>query len=334
MNDDSGRTIRLGDDRQLGYAEWGDPSGQPLLYFHGWPGSRIEGRLADQPAKAAGVRLIALDRPGMGLSSFKWHRTLLDWPDDVVQLAAALQLDRFAVLGISGGGPYAAACARMLSERLTGVGIVSSLAPLDVPGAVDGMSRRNRTSFKLVGRVPLLGRVLMARVGRSVRRSADAVLEAGVGPPGERYLDRPEVRRVLGESLTEAFRGGSSGPAWDLCLYARPWGFRVEDIKARVHLSHGEQDANAPINMGDTWQRPSRSVRPPSIRVRATSISSTASPRSLPPCAPQLLEQSNAHLGPPSDRADHGSCSAGTAGSSSSTSGPHPEVDRRRVCAG
>src|SRR5919109_4568041 len=158
MENRTGRTIRLRDGRQVGYAEWGDPGGQPLFYFHGWPGSRLEGRLGDQPAKAKGIRLIALDRPGMGLSDHQPRRRLVDWPDDVIQVAAALGLDRFAVLGISGGGPYAAACAWKLSDRLTGAGIVSGLAPLDVPGVIAGMSRRNRLSLQLVGRLALLRR--------------------------------------------------------------------------------------------------------------------------------------------------------------------------------
>jgi pimeloyl-ACP methyl ester carboxylesterase len=114
------RTIRLRDGRRLGYAEWGDPDGRPLFYFHGWPGARVEGRLGDEAARAQGVRMIALDRPGMGLSDYQPRRTLVDWPDDVIQLAAAMGLDRFAVLGISGGGPYAAACAWKLSDRLRG----------------------------------------------------------------------------------------------------------------------------------------------------------------------------------------------------------------------
>jgi pimeloyl-ACP methyl ester carboxylesterase len=85
MKDEAGRTVQLEDGRRLGYAEWGDPSGQPLFYFHGWPGSLVEGRLADQSAKARRVRLIALDRPGMGLSDFQARRTLIDWPADVVR---------------------------------------------------------------------------------------------------------------------------------------------------------------------------------------------------------------------------------------------------------
>ena len=189
------RTIRLRDGRRLGYAEWGDPGGRPLLYFHGWPGSRLEGRLGDEAARARGVRLIALDRPGMGLSDYQPRRTLVDWPDDVIQVAAALGLDRFAVLGISGGGPFAAACAWKLSEQLTGAGIVSCLAPVDVPGVIAGMGRRNQLSFQLVGRLAVLRRALFAAMAVSVRRRPARVLERGVGaaPQSQVHLGRHVV---------------------------------------------------------------------------------------------------------------------------------------------
>ena len=245
------RTIPLRDGRRLSYAEWGDPGGRPILYFHGWPGSRVEGRLGDEAARAKGVRLIAIDRPGMGLSDYQPRRTFVDWPDDVIQVAAALGLDHFAVLGISGGGPFAAACASKLSDRLTRAGIVSCLAPLSAPGATAGMSRQNRFAFQVVGRLGVLRRLLMAKSGGSVRRQPDRVLESGVAAAvDKKYLNRPDVRQVLVESLSEAFRSGSRGPAWEMGLYARPWGFRLEDIRTPVYLSHGEQDANAPVTMG------------------------------------------------------------------------------------
>jgi pimeloyl-ACP methyl ester carboxylesterase len=187
----------------------------------------------------------------MGLSDFQRRRTLLDWPDDVVQVAVALGLDRFAVLGISGGGPYAAVCAWKLSDRLTGAGIVSSLAPLDVPGAVASMGRQNRLVFQLVGHVAILGRVLMAAMAVSVNRRPDHILERAVAAAVDKeFLRRPEVRKILGESLSEAFRRGSRGPAWEMGLYARPWGFPLGEIRTPVYLSHGEQDANAPVTMG------------------------------------------------------------------------------------
>jgi pimeloyl-ACP methyl ester carboxylesterase len=221
------------------------------MYFHGWPGARVEGRLGDEAAMVSGVRLIALDRPGMGLSDFQSSRKLVDWPDDVAKVAATLGLNRFAVLGISGGGPYAAACAWKLADRLTGAGIVSSLAPFDVPGAIASMGRRNRLTFQLVGHLGVMRRILMARVERAVSRRPERILKSGVAAAMDKeYLDRPEVRKILGESLSEAFRNGSRGPAWEMGLYTRPWAFRLQDIGAPVHLWHGEQDGNAPISMG------------------------------------------------------------------------------------
>src|SRR5439155_16354079 len=102
--------IRLRDNRLLGYAEYGTSSGYPVIFFHGMPGSRLEGALGHEAAIGQNVRLVAPDRPGYGLSDFKRRRRMLDWADDVVELADALGIDRFAVAGISGGGPYVAAC--------------------------------------------------------------------------------------------------------------------------------------------------------------------------------------------------------------------------------
>jgi pimeloyl-ACP methyl ester carboxylesterase len=186
----------------------------------------------------------------MGLSDYEPGRTLVDWPDDVLQLADALGLERFAVLGISGGGPYAAVCAWKLSGQLTRAGIVSCLAPLDVSGVIAGMGRRNRLAFQLVGRQAVLRRALFAVTAVSVRRRPDRVLERGVAAVDNRYLDRPDVEKVLVESLSEAFRCGGRGAAWEMGLYARPWGFRLDEIRTPVHLWHGEQDANAPVTMG------------------------------------------------------------------------------------
>jgi pimeloyl-ACP methyl ester carboxylesterase len=251
VRDLGGNTIQLRDGRRLGYAQWGDPRGQPLVYFHGFPGSRAEGRLGDQAAKRTGVRVIAPDRPGMGLSDFQPRRAVVDWPDDVSQVADVLGLERFAVLGISGGSPYAAVCAWKLPQRLTAAGIVSGVGPLDAPGATKGMSRQNRLLLQVVGRLPVLPRALMGVTAVQAKQPDRALAQgrrsfAAVDQP---YLDRPELREGLKASLSEAFRQGGRGPAWEVRLYARPWGFRLADIQIPVHLWHGEQDANNPITM-------------------------------------------------------------------------------------
>lgn len=227
-------TLELADGRVLGYAEYGDPKGQPLFHFHGHPGSRLEAQLAHGEAERGGVRIIAFDRPGYGLSDFKPRRKLLDWPDDVVEAADALGIERFAVVGASGGGPYALACAYKIPDRLTAVGIVSGFAPLDAPEATVGMRRQNRIAFRLTRYVPQVARLAMWAMARQVRR----------------ILSRPEVKEAFLDIVVEAFRAGGRGPAWDTVAIARAWGFRLEDIEMPVHLWQGEEDLLVPPSMG------------------------------------------------------------------------------------
>jgi pimeloyl-ACP methyl ester carboxylesterase len=123
------RTISLPDGRYLGFAEYGAPAGKTLLYFHGHPGARYEARFLADSACRANMRLIGIDRPGMGLSTYQSGRQLVDWPGDVAALADRLGLERFAVVGFSGGGPYALACAHSIPERLISCGVISGTCP-------------------------------------------------------------------------------------------------------------------------------------------------------------------------------------------------------------
>jgi pimeloyl-ACP methyl ester carboxylesterase len=251
MDHRTAQTITLRDGRTLGYAEYGDPSGKPLFWFHGFPGCRLEGQLADGPAQAAGVRLISTDRPGMGLSTFQRHRTFLDWPEDVRQLADSLGVERFAVAGISGGGPYAAVCALKLAGRLTAAGIISGVGPLRAKRATEGMSRQNRMIFWLGGHTPLLPEGLMWLMARQARNPRQFVTQmrrsfADVDRP---FLDRPEIQEVFIAETPEAFRQGSRGPAYELRLYSRSWGFRLRDVSMPVYLWQGEADTNVPPSM-------------------------------------------------------------------------------------
>src|SRR5512141_1163093 len=116
--------LQLPDQRRLGFAEYGDPDGAPVFYFHGWPSSRLEARAAHAPALNLGLRLVAPERPGYGLSDFQPGRTIGDWTKDLLVLAGHLGWSKFGVVGISGGGPYAMACAALIPERLTSVSLV------------------------------------------------------------------------------------------------------------------------------------------------------------------------------------------------------------------
>ncbi|MEE8543544.1 MAG: alpha/beta hydrolase [Gammaproteobacteria bacterium] len=248
------QTIRLRDGRKLAYAAYGDTEGTPVFHFHGHPGSRLEGKLADSAARRLGVRLIAVDRPGMGYSDFHPRRQLLDWPDTVLEVADALGIQRFAVQGVSGGGPYALACAFKIPDRLRACGVVAGLGPIHELG-LNGMMLVNRLQFTVARRAPWFLRPLFwAHLGRYRRRLRDpesfdrlvVQLSKGITKlTGSRELAEAYVMETL-----EAFRQGTKGPAFDARLYVRPWGFRLEDIKLpTVYLWHGQRDVHVPITM-------------------------------------------------------------------------------------
>ena len=248
-----GDVVPLPDGRVIGYAEYGVPDGQACFYFHGHPGSRLEARFAESAAAAAGVRLVALDRPGYGRSDFVEGRSILDWPDDVAATADALGIDRFLVVGGSGGGPYALACAYKMPERVVRAGVISGVGPHNVKGIAKGMRWQNRVGFRWGARWPALARMLMRSMERGIRerpeRTVDALVNA-MSPADAAVARRPRVRELLGDIVAEAFRQGSAGAAWDVVLLGRPWGFSLREIRPTVYLWQGEADVLVPPGMG------------------------------------------------------------------------------------
>jgi pimeloyl-ACP methyl ester carboxylesterase len=249
-------TIRLLDGRRLGYAEYGDPAGKPVVHFHGTPDSRLEGTLPQVAETAASleVRLILPDRPGIGLSDFKPGRTILDWPDDMVSLADALHLDHFAVMGLSGGGPYAAACAYKIPQRLTRVGIISGVAPPEMPGAMAILDKTSDgQAVRLGAKSPLLLRLALAYTVFQFRRNPQAMLaqtRSEVSPPDQAALMREDVAQTVVRMTAGAFAQGARGAACDYTLFSRQWGFSLSDIRVPVYLWHGEDDCICPVEMG------------------------------------------------------------------------------------
>lgn len=245
-----GRTIRLADGRRLGFAEYGDLHGWPLLFFHGTPGSRLLARFAAADAQARGIRLLAPERPGYGLSDPHSGRRLLDWPEDIRQLAAALNLEKFGVVGISGGGPYAAACAWRLSDRIQVAGIISGLAPKD---ALAHELRPYHLLLAQLLRRTWLTRPCLELLAHALRRYPHRCLNAImplISKSDRLLLCRPEIRRLQIDGILQACRQGAAATAQDLALFSLPWGFRVEDIAVPVHLWHGDQDRVVPVAMG------------------------------------------------------------------------------------
>jgi len=242
--DRNNKQVRLKDGRMLGYDEYGAPDGKPVFYFHGHPGSRLEWPGFDENDSAAELkaRIIAVDRPGHGLSDFKRGRKLLDWPDDVIELADALQVDRFAVLGISGGGPYAAACAFKISGRLTATAIVCGMSPIEAPGAKEAIMLAFSPEER---RQMLMG---MAQGIDEVALVSGMKQSYPEGHPDRVAIDQPGVAPAIAQTWEEAFRSGIDGADQDAVLYGLPWGFQLQDITAEVHLWHGEPDVNVPVS--------------------------------------------------------------------------------------
>jgi pimeloyl-ACP methyl ester carboxylesterase len=246
--------VTLPDGRRLGFAEYGAAAGETVLYFHGWPGSRVEPQAVESTKGNLGVRVIAVDRPGYGLSDFQEHRAILDWPADISRLADALGLGRFAVMGVSGGGPYAAVCAAKLPDRVNAAALVCAVRPLDQPGATAGMASHDRWLLGFARTFPWLAR---EAVGLSLRWFWDyehevlpkALLE-NLPPADREVIAQPELRDMLLADWREAFRHGREGMVWDGNLYAWPWGFRLEETKVPVQLWQGEADTIVPPSMG------------------------------------------------------------------------------------
>ncbi|KAA3611791.1 MAG: alpha/beta hydrolase [Planctomycetota bacterium] len=248
------KTIRLRDGRNLGYVDNEVDGWRTVFLFHGFPGSRFQRDTDESRAREMGLRMISVDRPGYGLSDFKPGRQILDWPDDVCELADQLGVDRFSVAGWSGGGPYTLACAYKLAERLDRVAIMCSLAPLTKPEVAKHMAGFNRISFTFGRHLPGFPRFLVGSMAFAFRFTPDLWqrILASQSPESEvtTILKDPVFRKLMDTDLREAMRQGSRGPALDLRLYARDWGFGVEDIQVPVRLWHGEEDRTVPLEMG------------------------------------------------------------------------------------
>jgi pimeloyl-ACP methyl ester carboxylesterase len=248
------RQITLADGRKLGYAEYGDSTDKLVFYFHGAPGCRVEWPIfGDESwAQTHHTRFIAVDRPGIGLSDFQPNRKFSDWPNDVLQLADALEIDRFAVWGYSGGGPYAAVCALKLVHRLTGVAIVSGVGPFsEMPEVYELIPQGSRTYWTSARKSAFLSRLFLRFMKFTAARSAERVGEgmAQSMPDADKaYL--PQVQQILVDTILESLRSGTRGAQYDAWLYQQPWDFRLEDIEMDVHLWHGEVDKNVPVAMG------------------------------------------------------------------------------------
>lgn len=236
---------RLPDGRELAYEEYGSPQGRPVFFFHGTPGSRIF-RPPDEVTRRLGVRLLCVDRPGYGCSTFQPGRRILDWPEDIKKLADALEIPVFAVAGHSGGGPYALACAYRLRERVNAAAVLSGAGPVGAPGAAEGLTPLHRLAFALGRYMPWsLTRSLVWLFFRKAAADPATAIDTDArdrSAADDEVLKLPGVRENCIQSDIEAYRQGLTGFAWEVSLITRPWGFQLEEIQVPVHIWHGTAD--------------------------------------------------------------------------------------------
>ncbi|KAL6238325.1 hypothetical protein BDW75DRAFT_227961 [Aspergillus navahoensis] len=251
------QVLSLRDGRILGFAEYGNPKGFPLLYLHGFPSSRLEGSAFDDIARRRNLRIIAPDRPGYGLSTFEPNRRILDFPQDAQSLVDHLGVSSFAVLGGSGGGPYTLACAHSLShDGLAAVGILAGAGPWQAGREHISIARR-LTSLAATRSPAVLGALLEAivTVGRwgvstgPATRWLDNWLEKQESAE-DSTLSTEERRKMAIAMVFEAFAQGGAATVQEAVLLSHDWGFRFEDITFnKVQLWHGQNDAQSPIEM-------------------------------------------------------------------------------------
>jgi pimeloyl-ACP methyl ester carboxylesterase len=249
-------TIGLDDGRRIGFAEFGEHRGRPVFWLHGTPGAR---RQIPQPARVAatelGLRLIGVDRPGVGASTPHLYRQVVDFADDLRELADRLEIHDFGLIGLSGGGPYVLAGAHELPDRVRAVVVLGGVAPAVGPEAADGgivsLAARFQPALSAL-RLPLA--LTVTGVVWTVRPMANSAiaLYARISPEGDRrLLGRPEFRAMFLDDLLNGSRLGLRAPIYDAVLFGRDWGFSVREVKVPVEWWHGDADHIIPFRHGE-----------------------------------------------------------------------------------
>lgn len=233
----------LVDGRDLGFTIVGDPDGVPVFAFHGTPGSRLQLAAVADEARRAGVRLVLPDRPGYGYSDYVVGRRLVNWPSDVTAIADHLGIDRFGVIGVSGGGPHALACAYAIPERLSTVTVVSSPAPAGGPSTVAALP--GSRSLAVLLDLPLVVRAVVRFLMWALRRRPDQVLRAAarwMPAPDRRVVERSRYRAWFVATARRTSPTAARAAVQDLTLFLGPWAFPLGGIAVPVDIWHGEDD--------------------------------------------------------------------------------------------
>ena len=246
------RTIRLADHRILAFAEHGPSDGVPVLFFHGTPASHPNWRFfaSDTLLHELGIRVLAVDRPGIGGSSLLPGRTMADWPRDIDRLLDHLDVKRVGVVSHSLGGAYALACAVHQPDRIAAVSLVAPGPPRFDSAYRDGMAPSAYAFLELASHRPRLARLALRAMGAMTALAPGLMIrQAGSSlPPSDvDILASDENRRAFVDMMHETLRAGPHGAQIDAALAYGPWELPLEEISVPVSIWHGEQDRNVPV---------------------------------------------------------------------------------------
>jgi pimeloyl-ACP methyl ester carboxylesterase len=240
--------VRRGDGSVITCEAVGDEAAAPVLFCHGLADSRLSAHQLAETAREFGLRIVAPDRPGIGRTDPRYLPRLADWVEDAALVLDALRVDTAALVGVSGGGPFAAACAAGLPGRVRNLTLIS---PLGAPGwPTLGMAAGERVSLEIARQLPAFGGWFLGRLAALARYSPQLFLRLATSElPGvdRRALEQPGMRDPFLSNYVEAFRLGSGGVAQDLRVLTQPWGFRLGSIQVPTWIHHGDADTTVPL---------------------------------------------------------------------------------------
>lgn len=247
--------IAVGDDRRISFAEFGSPTGRAVFWLHGTPGARrqipVEARVF---AECENVRLIGVDRPGIGSSTPYQYENVLGFTRDLEVVADTLGIDKFAVVGLSGGGPFTLSCGAAMPDRVIGLGVLGGVAPTVGEDAIAGGAMALGSAVAPL--IEVMGgplRIAASTMIRIVRPIASPALDvyAYISPEGDRrLLLRPEFKAMFLDDLLNGSRKQLAAPFADVVVFARDWGFSLNEVTVPVHWWHGDRDHVIPFSHG------------------------------------------------------------------------------------
>jgi len=249
--------VQLNDGAVVEFQEYGDPTGTPVIFCHGWPSSRTMAQLTNEAARALGVRIISPDRPGISGSTMQLDRKLSDWPRVVEKLADDLGIGEFRILAISGGAPYAYATAVVMPQRVRAIAIAGGVIPFGELKDFSGLLPLYRWMLAFDRDRPQVLRQIfrLARPFLSIRapiRFRPLLLKMLLlRPCDEASLRDDAAFEAVFESQRRAWRGSAEGVMIDAQIYARPWGFAIEEVRVPVRLWHGIEDRAFAVRLAE-----------------------------------------------------------------------------------